>query len=190
MKNKIRNFSLLLCLTAASAYSASVPALDVTVSDKGGKVAFKGKTNAQGTFATTQLTPGNYIVQFNSKNGALKGNQYAIVVSAGKKKVNADGVSGEKFAAGGVAMKVDVGAGMKVTGQVVDAKSQSNANVKIINGKRYVWVAGETGSNLGGRWVEEGSVSANNVNRTSGDALRRAQDHADTHQEGFPSGGR
>lgn len=194
MKNPSRHLLLTLSLGLVSiATVAAMPPLDVTVSSADGKVAFKGKTNAGGTFATRNLAPGNYVVQFNSNSPAVKGNQYALVIGAGKQKVSAQAVAGSKFGAGGVAMKLEVGKGMNITGQVSSAmsgsangKTESNANVKIIKGKRYVWVkGGETGSNLGGRWVEEGSPEARNVGSMSTDALRQRQDHGDTHQEGF-----
>ena len=42
-----------------------------------------------------------------------------------------------------------------------------------------VWVAAETGSNLGGRWVEEeeggNNANANNVKKANGDAIRGLQ---------------
>jgi hypothetical protein len=42
-----------------------------------------------------------------------------------------------------------------------------------------VWVASETGSNLGGRWVDEqeggNDINANNVKKASGDAVRSLQ---------------
>jgi hypothetical protein len=167
---------VLLCGSASFAFAAT-PAIDVTVADPSGKVAFKGKTKADGTFSTGKLQPGNYIVQFNSDN--VKGD-YAIVVSAGKKKVTADAVTGSKFAKGGVAMKVDVAAGMNISGQVAAAgaamASSGNSNVKVMNGKRYVWVKAETGSNLGGRWVEEGSPEARNVTRMSAEGVRNMQE--------------
>ena len=197
MKNPFRHLLLALSLGLVSiATGAAVPALDVTVSSADGKVAFKGKTNAGGTFSTDNLAPGNYVVQFNSNSPAVKGNQYALVIGAGKQKVTAQAVAGSKFAAGGVAMKLEVGKSMNITGQVssgmsgsANGKAESNANVKIINGKRYVWVkGGETGSHLGGHWVEEGSPEARNVSRMSTDAVRQRQDHGDAHQEGF--GGR
>ena len=92
--------------------------MHVTVSDAGGKAAFKGVTKTDGTFATANLTPGNYVVQFNATSGGMKGNHYAIVVAAGTKKVTADAVPGEKFSGGGVALRVVVGAGLNITGQV------------------------------------------------------------------------
>ena len=105
------------------AYGGVSP-VNVTVSDAGGKAAFKGATNASGTFATANLKPGNYVVQFNSTE--MKSSLYAIVVSAGTKKFAAAAVPGEKFAGGGVALRVVVGAGLNITGQVapqVDGKT-------------------------------------------------------------------
>ena len=152
MKNVIRS-SLLSFLLVASVAFGGISVLNVTVSEAGGKAAFKGMTNSSGAFATANLKPGNYVVQFSSNSAAMKGNHYAIVVSAGKKKVSAGAVPGEKFAGGGVAMKVDVGAGLNITGQVA---AEVNGAVK--NGKKMVWIPPMLGSNLPGRWVEEGSA--------------------------------
>jgi len=105
-------------IVAAASNGAGIPSMNVTVSDASGKLAYKGATKSNGGFATEKLQPGNYVVQLTSKDSAVKGGQYSIVVSAGKKKVVASAVSGQKFLAGGVAMKVDVGAGLNITGQV------------------------------------------------------------------------
>ena len=107
-----------LFLVAGSLANAAIPSVNVTVSDASGKQAFKGATKNDGGFATEKLQPGNYVVQFSSKNAALKGGNYSIVVAAGTKKVVANGVAGEKFLAGGVAMKVNVGSRLNITGQV------------------------------------------------------------------------
>jgi hypothetical protein len=93
MKNLLRFVPVAFFFVAISVVYGAVPALSVTVSDASGKAAFRGATNATGTFATTNLKPGNYVVQFNSTNSALKGNQYALVISAGKKKVSANAVA-------------------------------------------------------------------------------------------------
>lgn len=125
-------FLLGLCLVVASMANAATPSVNVTVSDASGKLAFKGATKNDGGFATEKLQPGKYVVQFSSKNAALKGGQYSIVISAGTKKVVANGVAGEKFLAGGVAMKVDVGSSLNITGQVgttpVPTVTQKNNN--------------------------------------------------------------
>lgn len=191
MKTTLRIVLLIVLLGLASFAHAAIPPLSVTVADASGKMAFKGMTNANGTFATPKLKPGNYVVQLNGK-GAANG-QYALVISAGKKKVTADAVNGGKFGAGGVAMRIEVGEGLNITGQVANAPAAaaSNPNVKIMNGKRYVFIMPETGSNLGGRWVLEDSPeakAARKSGRMSQDYMRKMQDKGDTHQEGFPIG--
>jgi hypothetical protein len=152
MKNIIRSTAIFLLLIVASLAYGGIPAMNVTVSDAGGKATFKGATSANGTFATTNLKAGNYVVQFNATSPAVKGNRYAIVVSAGKKKVSANAVPGEKFTGGGVAMRVEVGAGLNITGQVAAETGPTK------NGKKMVWIPPQLGSNMPGHWVEEGSA--------------------------------
>src|SRR4051794_1253970 len=118
MKTLIPRVGLCLFLIAASLANGGVPPVNVIVSDASGKAAFKGATKSDGAFATEKLQPGNYVVQFSSKNSALKGGQYSIIVAAGKKKVVANAVAGDKFLGGGVALKVDVGAGLGIVGHV------------------------------------------------------------------------
>ena len=173
MKKLIRSTVLSLLLTAVGMAYGAVPALNVTVSDSGGKAAFKGATNAKGSFATTSLKPGNYVVQLNSSSRELKGKQYAVVVAAGKKKVSAD-VAGEKFAGGGVAMKVDVGAGLNITGQVA-----AQAGPVSKGGKKMVWIPPILGSNMPGHWVEEGSaeeVASRNRQNIRKDRIQQLQE--------------
>jgi hypothetical protein len=160
--------SLLSFLLVASAAYGGVPELKVVVFDANGNIAFKGKTNAEATFATENLQPGNYVVQFNSQSASLKGNQYFLVISAGKKKVTATDIPGEMFHDAGVAMKVGVGKGLKITGQI--------ASMRMVNNKRYVWLAAETGSNLGGHWVEAGVGDGLHVVRLTNNYLRKMQD--------------
>jgi uncharacterized protein YfiM (DUF2279 family) len=152
MKNMIRSAVVSLLFIAACMAYGEVPTMRVTVSDASGKAAFKGATDGKGTFATANLKPGNYVVQFNATSGAVKGNYYTIAVAAGKKKVSAKGISGDKLTAGGVAMKVEVGAGLNITGQIEpDQRTVSKS------GKKMVWIPPMTGSNFPGHWVEEGS---------------------------------
>ena len=179
MKLLSRNILFAAALAVASAaYGASVPTLDVTVADPSGKLAYKGKTTGTGTFATPALPPGEYVVQLNGKPS--KEGQYAVVVSSGKQKVVAASVEGSKFGSGGVAMKIKVGKGLNVTGQVSDATqvaTSGNTKVKVMNGKRYFWFpGGGVGSNLGGRWVEEGTAEARQITRMSTEGVRDLQD--------------
>ena len=174
MKNMIRSAVVSLLFIATCIVQGAVPAMNVTVSDAGGKAAFKGTTDTKGTFATAKLKPGNYVVQFISNSAAVKGNQYAIVVSAGTKKVAANAVPGEKLAGGGVAMKVDVAAGVNITGQVA-----AEANGAVKNGKKMVWIPKQLGSNMPGHWAEEGSaeaIAAKAAGNLSGDEINKLQE--------------
>lgn len=171
MKIIARTFILIFALVATTAF-AGVPPVNVTVSSSG-KASFKGKTDAKGTFATAKLTPGEYTVQFTSDNAELKGKKYALVVSAGKKKVSAS-IPGEKFARGGVAMKVDVGAGLNITGVVAADDAPVSKN-----NKKMVWIPPTLGSNMPGRWVEEDSAEAKiakSRGNMSRDTVRDIQD--------------
>jgi hypothetical protein len=180
--NKLPSVLCALALVglATTAYGR-VPSMDVTVFDANGKVAFQGPMSANATFATQNLNPGNYVVQFNTKSSAVKDHQYLLVVSAGKKKVIAADVPGGKFMAGGVAMKVDVGPGLKITGQVAIEQAVAQGDglkSRVIDGKRYFWVTGELGSNRGGRWVEENLAPGGNLTRWSRDDIRKWHDTA------------
>ncbi len=182
MKHLICNTVVCVLLVIASGAYGDVPSMNVTVSDASAKGAFKGATSPNGTFATGKLKPGKYVVQFDSKSTAVNGNQYLLVVSAGKKKVIADAVAGEKLSSGGVAIKVDVAPGLKITGQVVSEEavvSVGSPKVRVINGTRYFWVESELGSNLGGHWVEEGLPAARNIVLLSPAWLQKVRDHGD-----------
>jgi hypothetical protein len=164
-----------------SSAHGGIPGINVIVSDSSGKAAFKGVTGADSTFATSSLPPGDYVIQFRSTNAALKGNQYLLVVSAGKKKVIADAVAGEQLAGGGVAMKLKVASGLRIAGQVANQEStvvQGLNKVRLINGRRYVWVQSKLGSNLGPHWEAEGLANANYVGVLSKQKMAKIQDSA------------
>ncbi len=166
-----------LLLGIASTASAGVPRMEVTVFDASGKVGFKGAMDANGTFATANLQPGQYVVQFNTKSAAAKGNHYLLVVSAGKQKVIATGVSGETFIGGGAAMRISVASGMKITGQVANQQAVAGSvNYRVVGGQRFVWVPEVLGSNIGGRWVEEGLAPARNVTTVKTDTIQKIQE--------------
>ncbi len=152
--NFARSILVVLTFFLSSIVYGAVPPVNVTVSDSGGKAAFKGMTNAKGVFATAKLVPGNYTVQFATQSAEVKGKHFAIVVGAGSKKVSAAAVPGEKFARGGVALKVDVAAGLNISGQVSAEEKVSKG------GKKMVWIPPQLGSNMPGRWVEEDSAEA------------------------------
>jgi hypothetical protein len=95
----------------------------------------------------------------------------------------------------GVAMRINVGAGLKITGQIANDQriaSAGSLQYKIVGGQRFVWEAAETGSNVGGRWVEASLAPARQIVRWDQDVLRRFQDRGgegsmatwDHHMEG------
>lgn len=166
---------MLLLPAFSFAYAATIPSMEVTVTNAAGKVAYKGTISSDGSFATGNLEPGNYVVQFDAKGKIAKGAKFALSATAGKYNVSSDSVEGGKFVDSGVAMRISVAGKTKITGQVAaagtlarQAQAGSNGNtkskytgpVKMINGKRHIWVTPHTGSVEGGHWVEEGSPEA------------------------------
>lgn len=155
MKNILSTVVIGLVVTSGSFAYAAVPEMRVTVSDASGYAAYKGATDSNGAFVTGSLKPGHYVVQFNAKRNDVGGNNYALVVSAGKKKVVADAVSGEKFAGGGVAMRIEVAAGGNIVGQVA-----SDLRAMMKDGRFMVWIPQQIGSHLAGHWTEANSAEA------------------------------
>lgn len=161
-----------LVVAAGSLAYAAVPQMTVLVSDSNGKAAYKGATDVNGTFATATLKPGNYVVQFNARGADVKGSNFALVVSAGKKKVTADLVAGEKFTGGGVAMRIELASGLSISGQVADA-----ALVKVDeNGTRLVWIPKKLGSNLPAHWAAENSADAKEARTQDSYSIKNIQD--------------
>ena len=192
MKNFLRNTVAILSAFVVSAASANVAGLDITVK-KNGKAVFKGKTDTRGNFTTGALDAGAYSVELRSPGSMdLKGQKLAISVTAGKNAPLQSTANGAHLRAG-VAMTVDVDKTAPLRGQVTQAGrvveapapegyEKVRANVKVINGKRHVWVPAPLGSNMGGRWVEEGTEGAvlKTSNKKGGDAevLQKIQDQA------------
>ncbi|MFN2624132.1 MAG: T9SS type A sorting domain-containing protein [Chthoniobacterales bacterium] len=180
MTKQLKSLLLFLALAAFlnTAYGG-IPSMDVTVFDATEKVVFKQVINATATFATGNLPAGKYVVQFNTRSAAVKGNQYLFVVSAGKKKVIADGVAGETLTRGGAAMKIQVAPGSEISGQVLNDETIANAGgpkYRTIDGKRFVWVAPKTGTNLAGHWEEASTAPDRTVIVWNRDELQKRMD--------------
>lgn len=176
MKNFSRNvlFGFLL-MFAAGVYGA-VPPMRVIVSDASGRLAFQGATSEDGLFATSPLRAGHYVVQFRSGQAASGDARYALVVSAGRKKVSALGIAAERFGGGGVAVKINAPAGSRLVGQVAGGLGLR------VDASNLVWVPQEVGSHLPGHWALAGStqtVPMHNSTRWGIESLRRIQDHGD-----------
>jgi len=174
-------FVIVVLLAVVAPASGGVPAVNVMVVDASGRVAFKGPLDTSATFATRNLDAGDYVVQFNTQTVAVKGNQYLLVVSAGKTKVIATEVAGETLMRGGAAMKIRVGPGAKITGQLANDQATAQLNgskYRVIDGKRFVWVTAELGSNRGGHWEEESLAPKRQVIVWSRDELQKRMDRA------------
>lgn len=152
---------------------AALPQMNVSIADSSGKTAYKGATDSKGLFATPKLQAGNYVVQFRASN-APKGSHYAMVVSAGNKKVTASAIGAEKLAGGGVAMKIDVGAGLNITGQV--AAEDKNTAPMGKNGKPMVWIPKKVGSNIAAHWAESDSAEAKEAMTSGSYSTKNIQD--------------
>ena len=172
MRTVVRTLVALM-LVIGSFAQGGVPAIKVSVSDASGKAAYKGVTSASGTFATPPLQPGRYVVQFSSAT-ALKGIRYTLVVAAGKKKVAANAIQAEKLAGAGVAMKIEVGSGVNITGQVA-AEDKNSAPIGH-NGKPMVWIAQKIGSNLAPHWAESDSSEAKEAQTQGTISTKNLQD--------------
>jgi hypothetical protein len=146
--------------------------MSVTVSNSTGLMAYKGATNADGAFATGSLKPGDYVVQFNAKPAGVSGQNYALVISSGKKKVVAESVAGEKFTGGGVAMRIEVGSGSRISGHVTDAVMTMVDE----NGNKLVWIPQRLGSNLPAHWAAADSADAKLVLTSSSLSFKNLQD--------------
>lgn len=155
MKNIFSTAVVGLVMAVGSIAFGGVPGMRVTVSDSSGYAAYKGTTDENGTFATGTLKPGHYVVQFNAKRNDVTGSTYALVVSAGRKKVVANTVAGDKFAGGGVAMRIEVASGSHIVGQVA-----SGLTTMIKDGKTLVWIPQRVGSHLPAHWAEADSADA------------------------------
>lgn len=146
----------LLFISAAAYAGAKMPGVEIVGKDKtSGRVVYQGKTDANGKFATGQLSPGAYTFEFRSN----RTNQMSVALVGPKRTVEQSSIPG------GMAVHLVIGPDAKLSGevrgeQIARAAAQSNAKMKIINGKRYVWLPAEVGSNLPGRWMLEADAAA------------------------------
>ncbi len=156
---------LILCVATVWAATSSIQGIvkdakgrpikgaDVRIESKDGKQLFNtAKTDGNGRYVSAGLTPGVYRVTL-VVNGAVK----ASIMNT---KTKADQSTQLNF-------------DLKPT-----AASQASAAGK--SGKHMVWVPSNTGSHIGGRWVEvdeagNADAGALNIKRGSAEALRQEQ---------------
>ena len=133
----------------------------------GNSAAQRVETDAGGIFRFSKLSPGNYVLTLDGaslrKRGAQTENVKADVLAAKPlRQLHADrlirGIPVVVAANGSIA-------GQVYANNVPDAALKAQrlekvrGNVKVMNGKRYVWIPTPLwrGSNIPGKWVEEGS---------------------------------
>lgn len=188
MKNLLRNIlPILFAFATTAALGANMAGVDITAKDKKtGQVVYQGKTDAGGKFATSTLQPGKYVVELRSKDA--QGFQVALGGAKSAKQVNAKG---------GVAFDVEVAPASKVSGKVTAAQltaaqqqaaAKTSKNVRIINGKPHVWVRGEIGSNMGGKWIPADEAQVVNTKADRGNAAEGLQKMQDLSGQGAASG--
>src|SRR5579864_333027 len=129
---------------------------DVRVELKNGNGGRQVRSDARGHYVVDGLAPGKTYRVTLLINGSVKASINNVLAKSGATQLNFDLRTG----------------------------SVAGNHVVVKNGKRYVYIPSETGSHLGGRWVEvdengqADSVGVNNVERAGSEALRRMQSNS------------
>jgi hypothetical protein len=135
-------------------------------------------TDARGNFAIEALAGGSYRLTFRARKAedlhhstsdeVIVATMYSIKIDGTKRTVNKSGLTTNDLLAG-YDVDVDLGPGARIRGQVAAVTS-----------KKMVWIPQETGSNVPGHWVQEGSAEAkaavhHNIHRMGTEELRQIQ---------------
>ena len=172
MKNMARSLLFLLVALATPVIYGSEPPRGVA----GVEVIVKQRpsdravTDGRGNFALEALAAGSYTLTFRARKAeddhrstsdkVIVATLYSIKIDGAKRAVNKTGLTSNDLLAG-VEVDVNVGPGARIRGQVAAAAM-----------KKMVWIPQEHGSNLPGRWVEEGSVEAKAARHFNSHAVR------------------
>lgn len=176
---------------AESRAQSALSRIDFTLKQKSGRAAtqpVKTASDGAGRFTFSNLPPGEYtltLTRDSLRRSRVNSEDVKVDVASPKRLF---GVYAERVTRGIPLMVSNSGV---VEGRVYYAQQISEAalkearmekvraNVKVMNGKRYVWVPGPIGSNIGGRWVEEGkdeAVLQVDKRGEHGEAMRKIQD--------------
>ena len=145
-----------------------------TVTDASGKFSLEGLPAGSHTLTIRPQRAND--TKTTSTTKTIVATSYSIKIEGTKRPITQSGLTSDKLLAG-LDVPVEVGAGVKVRGQVLAGGL-----------KKMVWIAGEVGSHLPGHWVDADSkeAAAHNSVRVSGDDFRNNMQRApDPHQEGF-----
>ncbi|HVF70423.1 MAG TPA: carboxypeptidase-like regulatory domain-containing protein [Chthoniobacterales bacterium] len=158
------------------AQARGVAGVDVVVKQNPSKRAV---TDAGGNFAFDGLAPGAYVVSFRapkSRGDTKSANtdkvtvatSYSIKIDGTKRPITQSGLTSDKLL-GGVDVRVELGAGARIRGQVLAGGS-----------KKMVWIPKELGSNIPGHWVEANSLEAKRFSTQThtGDDMREMMPRA------------
>jgi hypothetical protein len=162
MKNMTRGIVFLLVALATPVSFGGQPArgvagVDVTLKQRPSERAV---TDARGHFALEALPAGSYTLSFRARKAenlktrgttsdkVLVATAYSIKIEGAKRAVNKSGLTSDDLLEG-YDIKVDLEAGARVRGQVAAGAL-----------KNMIWIPREPGSNIPGRWVQEGSPEA------------------------------
>jgi hypothetical protein len=193
MKTMNRSVALVLLTCVTSTLYGGEPARGVAGVDVILKQNPRDRavTDSRGNFAMDALHAGSYTLTFRARKAEdlksksstsdkfIVATSYSIKIDGAKRAVNKSGLMSDDLLAG-YDVDVNLGAGARVRGQVAAGGT-----------KKMVWISKEPGSNLPGRWVEEGSAEAkaavhHNAHEVSVEALEQGGDSAgDVHRKGF-----
>ena len=160
MKHMTRGIVFLLVALATPVSYGGEPArgvagVDVIVKQR---PSDRAVTDARGNFAIEALAAGSYTVTFRARKAedlhhstsskVIVAELYSIKIEGTKRAVNKSRLTTDDLLAG-YDVDVDLGPGARIRGQVGASAL-----------KNMVWIPKEPGTNIPGRWVEEGSVEA------------------------------
>jgi hypothetical protein len=189
MKNMTRGIlSLLVACATSISYGGQPPrgvaGVDVVVKQNPSKRAV---TDTRGTFAFDGLAPGSYTLSFRARTVAnpktirsgrtdktdsvIVATSYSIKIDGARRSVNQSGLTSDRLLAG-VNVKIEVGSGAKVRGQVAAGAL-----------KKMVWIPKEPGSHIPGHWAEADSKEAARSNTQ----LLSREELMDTMNRGNPT---
>jgi hypothetical protein len=180
MKHRTRGIVFLLVALATPVIYGGEPARGIAGVDVIVKQRPKdsGVTDARGNFAIEALAAGSYTLTFRARKAedlhrttsdkVIVAELYSIKIEGAKHAVNKSRLTSDRLLAG-YDINVDLGPSARIRGQVAADSI-----------RKMIWIPKETGSNIPGHWVEEGSAEAkaavhHNANEMSAEEMRQTQ---------------
>ncbi|PYJ09416.1 MAG: hypothetical protein DMF06_09975 [Verrucomicrobia bacterium] len=157
-----------------TADEARNPTVQITLRRRGGQIVKQVQSDANGFFTVGTFPAGAYTLDFRAQSvSAVKDRSFVIKI-AGTNSRGADKVLQGRYFADGVSFGIETLSGAPLKGVIAPSL--------VRNAKKMIWLPPEIGTNLPGRWIEEGSaqaVGAHNWGHYTVDAIRKMQDHND-----------